>query len=161
MQTVSLTAASYGSAIFHSLTSIVRYCYVKSSLVQDVQHILKKDSFIIQSVLLGEFQLLCHIVSAYRYLVQSDVPRVPLILYKACVDPWDKSTIPFWQIAPVSQGMLHLNNTINILCNIWLYKFLDSSTKKNSALKGEHWWRTIIQGWKDLGKTNSFAFLVF
>ena len=35
---------------------------------------------------------------------------------------------------PLNQVIIHLSNFINILCNIWLFSYLNSMTNKNTAL---------------------------
>ena len=70
--------ASLGSALYSSLTSLVRYVYVRSSLVENVQYILKKDSFKVRSVLFAESLLTINIAYLYYHVIQPRAPKSPL-----------------------------------------------------------------------------------
>merc|ERR1719450_335730 len=43
-----------GTIIYGSGTSFIRYLYVRSSLISNIQETLKRDSFIIKSLIIGE-----------------------------------------------------------------------------------------------------------
>ena len=134
LQTVSQAMTSSGAITYSTLTALVRYVYIRSSLVQEIQYIIKRDSFIVKSVVFGESLLVFHFGTFYWHLIRPEVPMAPFVQYKACVDPWSQSVIPIWQVAPFSQIFFHLFNFINIICNIWLYKYLQYNTRNNSAL---------------------------
>ena len=127
--------ASLGSALYSSLTSLVRYVYVRSSLVENVQYILKKDSFKVRSVLFAESLLTINIAYLYYHLIQPEAPRSPFVLYEACVDPQGNSSTPLRHVASAGQAVVYFFHCINIICNICLFKYLDRNTKKNIGIK--------------------------
>ena len=78
----SLNTICVGSVIYSSGTSLVRYLYVRSSLRTEVQDILKRDSFIISSIVVGECINLFNWGSFYyQQLGNYVLEKSPLVLY--------------------------------------------------------------------------------
>ena len=158
-----MLTASIGSILYSSLTSVIRYVYVRSSLVENVQHILKKDSFKVKSIVFAESLLIINIVYLYSHIIQVDSPRPPFLLYQACVDPWGTSSTPLLQVASAGQFMVNLFNAINIVCNICLFKYLDKKTKKNTAWKAmdkkAERKRNLYPAWLGLITLSAYTFI--
>ena len=60
-------------------------------------------------------------------------PELPLILYKACLDPWDDFAIPFYLVMPLNQLIVYICDSIIISSNLFLYRFLKQHTTNNSG----------------------------
>ena len=134
-QTVSIVITYCGGAVFSSLTAMLRYAYIRSSMVRDIQFILKRDSFLVKSVVIGESLLGINFAAMYLHLVHPEVSRTEFVLYKACVDPWSYSSTNILKIFPVGQILLLSMNLANIICNILLSKYLDKTVKASTSLR--------------------------
>ena len=104
-------------------------------MVQDIQYILKRNSFLVKSVVFGESLLLINFAAMYHHLIQPEASRTEFVLYKACVDPWGNTRTNILKIFPVGQIILHFFTLANIICNILLFKYLDKTVKASTALK--------------------------
>ena len=104
-------------------------------MVRDIQFILKRDSFLVKSVVIGESLLGINFAAMYLHLVHPEVSRTEFVLYKACVDPWSNSRTIIWKIYPVGQILLQFFNLANIICNILLFKYLDKTVKASTVLR--------------------------
>ena len=62
------------------------------------------------------------------------MPNLPLILYRACLNPWDNWSIPFYKVMPLNQLIVYICDSIIISSNLFLYRFLKQHTTNNSAL---------------------------
>ena len=71
-----------------------------------------------------------------RTLPASFRPELPLILYKACLDPWDDFAIPFYLVMPLNQLIVYICDSIIISSNLFLYRFLKQHTTNNSGKSG-------------------------
>ena len=60
-------------------------------------------------------------------------PELPLILYKACLDPWDDFAIPLMRVMPLNQLVLYICDLVIICSNLFLYRFLKQNTINNSG----------------------------
>ena len=114
---------------------MLRYAYIRSSMVRDIQFILKRDSFLVKLVIFGESLLVIMFAAMYHHLINPEVSRTEFILYKACVDPWSNFRTNIWHIFPVGQILLHSFNLAYIIFNILLYKYLDQTVKASTALR--------------------------
>jgi hypothetical protein len=130
-----MVMATVGAVVFSSLTAMLRYAFIRSSMVLDIQFILKRDSFMVQSVVFGEFLIVINFAAMYLHLIHPEASRSEFILYKACVDPWNNSKTNIWNIFPVGQILFHFLNLSNIICNILLFKYLDKTAKASTALR--------------------------
>ena len=134
LQTVCQVLLSYGSILSSSLTAVVRYVFVRTSLYPDIQYMLKRDSFVLHSVIIQHSILLVNLGALYIHLVLPGASRPAFPVYKACVDPWGFSTTDLWTFVPFSQICFHLSNFLNIFCSISLAKYLDKTTRRSTAL---------------------------
>ena len=95
---------------------------------------LKRDSFVLHSVIIQHSILLVNLGALYIHLVLPGASRPAFPVYKACVDPWGFSTTDLWTFVPFSQVCFHLSNFLNIFCSISLAKYLDKTTRRSTAL---------------------------
>ena len=119
-----------------------RYLYIKSSLQRDIQEVYKRDSFVINSICLGEmlniFNLACYFTTGVSHLLlnykihvfhkhgKSGAERSNLLLYQACIDPWNSNfSVPFYQVLPAPQFLLYAFDISNVVFNIILFRFLE------------------------------------
>ena len=131
----ALNTICVGSVIYSSGTSLVRYLYVRSSLRTEVHDILKRDSFIISSIVVGECINLFNWGSFYyQQLGNYGLEKSPLVLYHACLNPWGEFKVPLHTVMPLNHLIIIISFVINISCNIFLYRYLSDRTENNSAL---------------------------
>ena len=131
----ALNTICIGSVIYSSGTSLVRYLYVRSSLRTEVQDILKRDSFIISSIVVGECINLFNWGSFYYQQIENHaLEKSPLVLYHACLNPWGEFKVPLHTVMPLNHLIIIILFVINISCNIFLYRYLSDKTENNSAL---------------------------
>ena len=103
-------------------------------MARNIQAVLKRDSFVIKSLIIGEAISLFNFLSFYFFYDELTQPS-PWPLYHACLDPWKKFQFPFSKVVPVNQLILHISTIVNIACNLWLFSYLKKMTDKNTALK--------------------------
>ena len=114
-------------------TALIRYLYVRSSFEDNIQRVLKRDHFVIKSVLMGESVNFLTFGSFFLQMGSSEFGRSPLVLYQACLDPGKDHTFPVYKLMPWNQLLLVLLTANNVACNLFLFRYLDSWTKNNIA----------------------------
>ena len=72
-------------------------------------------------------------IQLYKTLPDISRPDLPLILYKACLDPWDDFTAPLYRVFPFNQLIVYILDAIIISSNLFLYRFLNQQTTNNSG----------------------------
>ena len=131
----AINTISVGSVIYSSGTALIRYLYVRSSMVTIVQDILKSNSFVVKSIVIGECISLFNWGSFYYQQVgYSTFQKSPMVLYQACLDPWHEFIFPLKKVMPLNHFIIFLCNAVNVSCNLFLYRFLANETKNNSAI---------------------------
>jgi hypothetical protein len=58
----------------------------------------------------------------------TEMEKSPMMLYHACLNPWNDLTIPVYEIMPLNQLFLVLLAATNVACNLFLYRFLNKVT---------------------------------
>ena len=116
-----------GTIIYGSGTSFVRYLYVRTSLMSNIQETLKRDSFIIKSLIIGESLSIFTLGSFY-------FQRQPMVLYEACLNPEGNFILPLYKVLPLNQLIIFLCSFTNISCNIFLSFYLTEKSKNNTAV---------------------------
>ena len=134
------------SLVYNASTCLIRFLYVRSSLQVNIQEVYRRNQFTLMFILIGEGINVFNLVSALYYrkiylhnihinetLPASSRPELPLILYKACLDPWDDFAIPFYLVMPLNQLIVYICDSIIISSNLFLYRFLKQHTTNNSG----------------------------
>ena len=117
-----------GSIIFTSLTALVRYTYLRSSFKPDIQNVLKRDSFCVHLIVLGEVLLVLHAFSLSR-------TKDPWPMFNACVNPIGFKNTSIVEIEPYDQLFMHIYHAITIFCNIFIWFYLKEELKSNISLE--------------------------
>ena len=86
LQVAAITSLGAGAIIYDCGTSLVRYLYIRSSLATSIQEVLKRDSFIIKSIVIGEFICVFNFASFFTHFQPSEEGS-DLVLYHACLNP--------------------------------------------------------------------------
>ena len=115
---------------------MIRFLFIRSSLSMNIQAVLKRDSFLIKSILIGESICVFNFASFFVHF-KANAQGSPWVLYHACLDPWSKFQFPFNKLMPVNQMILHMSSMINICCNLWLCRYLSKMTLRNTALQAK------------------------
>ena len=104
------------------------YLYFRSSLVANIQETLKRDSFVVKSIIIGESINYFNFGSFY---FQNDT----MVLYTACMDPWKKFNNPIHRDFPLNHLIILISSCINVSCNIFLSVYLSGKTQTNTAIR--------------------------
>jgi hypothetical protein len=129
----AISIVGAGTNIYSSGTALVRYLYVRSSFEVHVQEALKRDSFILKSLFIGECINLFNIGSFFFDTGSPEFGKSPQVLYQACLDPEGHHTFPMYNIKPWNQLIMGLLTIVNISCNLFLYRFLGTISEKSTA----------------------------
>ena len=130
---VAIHGSSAGAILYGTGTALIRYLYVLSSFKDNIQKVFKRDHFVIKSILIGDSITFINAGSLYLQMGNSAIERSPMMLYKACMDPWNDHTINVYTILPWNHYFLVFLATTNFAFNLFLYKYLDAMTENNSA----------------------------
>ena len=76
-----------------------------------------------------------HFISFYHHKVQEGVGKSPWPMYQVCMSPWDGVYTNYTKLMPLNQIFGHMYVLSGIVCNIFLYHYLQKMTEKNMALK--------------------------
>ena len=85
---------------------------------------LKRDSFVIKSIIIGESFNYFNLGSFYFH-------HHTMVLHEVCLDPWKKFNFPLHKLLPLNQLMLLFCIVLNVSCNIFLSFFLSKKTATN------------------------------
>ena len=127
-QVVTTNVVVLGSIIFTSLTALIRYTYLRTSFKPQIQNVLKRDSFCIRLILLGEVLLVLHAFSLSR-------TKDPWPLFNACVNPIGFTNTSIAEIEPNDQLVMHAYHAITIFCNISIWFYLKEELDSNISLE--------------------------
>ena len=129
----AINTGGFAVILYSSGTALIRYLYVRSSFEDNIQRVLKRDHFIIKSVLVGESVNFLTFASFFFQMGSSEFGRSPLVLYQACLTPGKDHTFPVYKLMPWNHLLIVLLTANNIACNLFLFRYLDSWTKNNIA----------------------------
>ena len=65
---------------------------------------------------------------------KSGPDRVRLVLYQACLDPFSHLPSPEVSVMPVRTLLLFVMNVVNIVCNFYLFLYLEDKRKENTGI---------------------------
>ena len=156
--TIGLLHTTLNSLSYSAATAIIRYVYVRSSLQNSVQEVLKRNAFMFKLIFIVEFVGLFNVFSLY--LMQrgkSGADRLPFLVYQTCFDPWSRRTQNFIKTTPVTYSILTLTaDGCIIYFNIYLYTFLNKQSQENT---GELFCKVILNFLKYLCICYYFSFV--
>ena len=129
----SLDCAGLATIVYSAGTSTVRYLYIRSSFEINIERVLKRDSFILQSVVIGEGLNFLTLVSHYMQPTSSDYGLSPLLLYHACIKPEGNYTFPPYTVFPLMLIVIIGSACTNITCSFLLFRYLQNITENTIA----------------------------
>ena len=122
------------SLMYCACTSIIRCIYVRSSLQENVQRVLKRNSFTMSFLVFGVFyNIFLLSVFIYEQKDRTGIDRLSLVMYRACVDPWAEWSTPLIQAYPVMMFLMYGMNIVNLSCNFYLFLYLEDQRKSNKG----------------------------
>ena len=124
----AINTVGVGPIFYSSGTAFVRYLYVRSSFEVNIQEVLKRDTFIVKSILMVECINIFNFCSFYFQLADARTERSPLVLYQACMSPGRDHTFEVYKLKPWNQLIMIFFFVVNVLCNLFLYRFLGKMT---------------------------------
>ena len=148
--TIAYLFGSTNSLYFCAMTSIIRlhktlilddsedqvcrFIYVTKSKQHQVSEALSRTQFTSPSMALGLFFNIFQLISVSNNLFRGKgFDRLPFPLYISCLDPHATNMKPQHKIMPLNQIIIVLMNLINVSCDIYLYKFLETQTQVNEG----------------------------
>ena len=133
---VTICTFGAGSIVYSCGTSLIRFFYVRSSISTNMQGILKKNSFIMKSIVICESITLFNIGSFfYQQYGITGYGKTHMVLYHACLDPVANFQYPLHKLMPANHLILLLCTVADITCNLFLYRFLSKQTDTNVSIK--------------------------
>ena len=120
--TTLIAFTSLGSRIYYSGGTLLRYCYVKSSLKPEVQAGFNSRQIIFVCLGVPQFLLFLHLLDGLWVYNTKD--NVPILLYQACIDPTSDFSVTFFTAMPFQVTMSYVYIFVMVYNNIYLYWFL-------------------------------------
>ena len=119
--------------MYSAAAAIIRYIYIRSSQQSNLQTAIKRNAFIFKSILIIEALGCCTLLNLYVLQIgKSGTEKSSLLLYQTCLDPFKSSfTIPFFEVIPFNQALLHIANWCTVFFNLAIYKHLEKEAKNN------------------------------
>ena len=150
--TTIMSYTKVASLLYNANTSLIRFLYVRSSLQADVQEVYSRNQFTLTFVAIGEGLNIINLTSCIYYrkvhtgilgflilFIFRTKSSLPLILYQACLDPWEVFSIPFYLVMPINQLIIYTIDVVIISNNIFLSRFLYQQTSHNSGQVISEW----------------------
>ena len=69
---------------------------------------------------------------------KSGPDRLQLVLYQACLDPFSENSVPLLSVMPLRVIALTVMNIVNIMCNFYLYMYLEDKRKDSTGMSHKH-----------------------
>ena len=132
-----------------------RFIYVRSSLQENIQRVLKRNSFTISFLALGVFFSIFNVAGGLGLILKNKLPwsmffsvfifeqkdrtgidRIDFVLYRACLDPfadWNSSIVGNQVMMPFYFILVYGMNIVNIASNFYLYFYLEDQRKNNTG----------------------------
>ena len=60
------------------------------------------------------------------------------MLYQACLDPFSENSVPLLSVMPLRVIALTAMNIVNIMCNFYLYMYLEDKRKESTGMSHVH-----------------------
>lgn len=99
-----------GSSVYNAAASVIRYLYVRSSLQQEINEVYKRNQFVYLSLVVTGLLCLTHVTDFYVHQsARQGEERSPLMLFRACLDPHSRYSLPLYNLLPVHHGLTYLD----------------------------------------------------
>ena len=129
-----LNCAGVATIAYSAGTATIRYLYVRSSFETNIERVLKRDSFVFKSVIIGETLNALTLLSHYLQPTSQNYGLSPLLIYQACTQPSRNTLVSTPHIAfPLMMIIIFFASTANIACNFLLFKYLQNITENTAA----------------------------
>ena len=136
-----------GTIIHYAGETVIRYCYVKSSMRPELREGFTKRKITYISLGISQVLLLIHVVDFLKSYITKG--QFPTLLYQACLDPNSNYSIPFYKLLPFHVTMTYIYILTGAYNNLYLYRgrniyispslspnFSPPRPKPSSTLKG-------------------------
>jgi hypothetical protein len=130
----AILGTAAGVILYSTGIVLIRYLYVISSFKDNIEKVIKRDHFVVHSILIGESINFLTVGSIYLQMGDSEREKSPMMLYQACINPWNDHTIPVFNIFPWNHCCFVFLAGTNVACTLFLYKFLDNVTERSSSV---------------------------
>ena len=122
--TIFLAFTSFGSRVYYSGGTALRYWYVKSSLKPEITVGVQSRKTLYTCLGIPQLLLLLHLLDAL--IVYNTKENVPILLYQACMDPTSEFSVSFFKAMPFQALMSYVYTLVGIYNSLYLYWFLRS-----------------------------------
>ena len=122
-----------GTLIHYAGETVIRYWYVKSSMRPELKDGFKNKKMLYMCLGVPQILLLLQNLDALRLYVTNG--QFPTLLYQACLDPWDDYSSEMFanNYALIQAFDFEACSLLSIVCNLFLYRFLDNHRKQKSG----------------------------
>ena len=84
-------------------------------------------------ILTPQLLLFFHLFNSIKYFLQNE--DHPFLIYKACIDPFSFYDVHLTKVLPWDNVLLFVYDSVIVLGNLYLWKYLSGQTETNHALK--------------------------
>ena len=111
-----------------------RWLYIRSSLQNDIQAGYRRKKFIYQIIFIPQCLILIHFLKNLPLFHNERYKTAPIMLVKACLDPYQMYHVSVFNVLPFDQLMLFIYNCLCCYGNFSLFRFLQTHEKDNKSL---------------------------
>ena len=98
--------------------------FIRSSLKTEVQAVYTRKSFFYQIIFIPQGLILVHFVLNYQLFMDENYKKAPIMLQKACMDPYQEFHVPLYNIFRADQFLLACYNYLCFYGNLSLFRTL-------------------------------------
>ena len=133
---VSLVHTSSNALFYSAATAIIRYTYIRSSLQSNIQAAIKRNAFVVKSILIVETLGVLNLINFYlTQRGKSGAEKLATITYQTCLDPFQSSVpVNMMTVMPFTQILLHMSSYCIIGFNLAIFKHLNKISSSDTTL---------------------------
>ena len=112
---------------------IPRFLYVKTSNKREITSVIRRYSYVYRLILVGFLYQILNGNILYQDYHGPGPDRSNILLYQACYNPWSHYSKSMLTKIGLAEILVLALGVLNISCNLFLYRFLESHRKNNVA----------------------------
>ena len=106
---------------------------MRTSTQANISSVIKRSSYVYRIILVGVAYQLVNASNVYQDNHGPGKDRSNILLYQACYNPWAHFSKSLFQKIGLAEILVLALAMLNVSCNIFLFKFLESHRKNNVA----------------------------
>ena len=104
---------------------LFRMLFIRSSLQTEIQAVYSRKKFFYQIIFIPQGLILVHFVLNYQLFLEENYRKAPIMLVKACIDPFQEFHVPLYNIFRSDQFLLAVYNYVCFHGNLSLFRWDD------------------------------------